>query len=552
MEYRQLYSECSMLFFGDNGQGDLMCAEQLTRMNVGGEGTGGGGMVSAAFIHQVADPAEQLSIYLYRTYVGAAIHVYNLGFISQEGLFRVCTEAVQDMVRLRIRYLGCAEARPWREVVNEMNEDVDRANELLRDSGFQVGKVPNSAGVSLEPVKPKKEPALPKSPEPLEKIETSMEEGREERPELPREEHSDALQLKSQSRRLRQCFMRRKNSAERTTRLSHCPSLGEFSFATALPAALGRCARLVTSVPMGHLEEEVLETSWREFLWSLDEEQLDRAERCGLSTPVSGSMPSTLRLLIKELAWLEEMLLPGSAAGGAGGMPVPGMKQSKAQQVAGCLKVIQQHFDRTRVLLGSGSAVEFRCCDLDAAALSGVVQEGDLVVGLHPCGSLGDNTIEALAALARENMRPGLLLVSCCLQGRAWAPVHDPRPPVSCLGQALNLSLPRVALQRSNLWRSGGRRGRGRLPTRLALRRLLELRGRRFATASPESPSLRGLGHGSWREQAQRAMEREGLAPPSRAEVLASERWAEQEVPRWRRLGPLGKEYEGMSRKESK
>lgn len=25
------------------------------------------------------------------------------------------------------------------------------------------------------------------------------------------------------------------------------------------------------------------------FLWSLDEEQLDRAERCGLSTPVSGS-----------------------------------------------------------------------------------------------------------------------------------------------------------------------------------------------------------------------------------------------------------------------
>ncbi|CAK9083525.1 unnamed protein product [Durusdinium trenchii] len=168
MEYRQLYSECSMLFFGDNGQGDLMCAEQLTRMNVGGEGTGGGGMVSAAFIHQVADPAEQLSelekfedhalakeeyasrgIYLYRTYVGAAIHVYNLGFISQEGLFRVCTEAVQDMVRLRIRYLGCAEARPWREVVNEMNEDVDRANELLRDSGLQVAKAPISVEVNL-------------------------------------------------------------------------------------------------------------------------------------------------------------------------------------------------------------------------------------------------------------------------------------------------------------------------------------------------------------------------------------------------------------------
>ena len=51
--HRSMTKECSMLFFGDNGQGDLMCAEQLTRMNVGGEGTGGGGMVSAAFIHQV-------------------------------------------------------------------------------------------------------------------------------------------------------------------------------------------------------------------------------------------------------------------------------------------------------------------------------------------------------------------------------------------------------------------------------------------------------------------------------------------------------------------
>ena len=44
-----------MLFFGDNGQGDLMCAERLTGMN-GSPGSpsedGVGGMVSAAFIHQ--------------------------------------------------------------------------------------------------------------------------------------------------------------------------------------------------------------------------------------------------------------------------------------------------------------------------------------------------------------------------------------------------------------------------------------------------------------------------------------------------------------------
>ena len=41
-----------MLFFGDNGQGDLMCAERLTGMNGSPSEDGVGGMVSAAFIHQ--------------------------------------------------------------------------------------------------------------------------------------------------------------------------------------------------------------------------------------------------------------------------------------------------------------------------------------------------------------------------------------------------------------------------------------------------------------------------------------------------------------------
>lgn len=285
VEYRQLYSECSMLFFGDNGQGDLMCAERLTGMN-GSPGSpsedGVGGMVSAAFIHQVADPSKHLSelekfedhqqakeeyaargIYLFRTYVGAAIHVYNLGFISQEGLFRVCTEAVQDMVRLRIRYLGRAECRPWKDVVNEMNDDVNRANELLRDadSDLQIGKVPNSAGVNLEvPGTPSTQEAFPDAL----KTAGSMEEGRQGQegnppPEEPSEESKSEdgetsspkaskadqdehqeLPAKSNSIRLPQCFMRRKNSGgERKSRLSHCPSLGEFSFATVPP--IGRC-----------------------------------------------------------------------------------------------------------------------------------------------------------------------------------------------------------------------------------------------------------------------------------------------------------------------
>lgn len=43
--------------------------------------------------------------------------------------------------------------------------------------------------------------------------------------------------------------------------------------------------------------------------------------------------------------------------------------------------------------------MEFRCCDLDAAALSGVVQEGDLVVGQTPRVFQLDGVNEAGTAL---------------------------------------------------------------------------------------------------------------------------------------------------------
>lgn len=66
--------ECSMLFFGDNGQGDLMCAERLTGMNGSPSEDGVGGMVSAAFIHQagIFKDAPKVSSFTEKTCVSLA------------------------------------------------------------------------------------------------------------------------------------------------------------------------------------------------------------------------------------------------------------------------------------------------------------------------------------------------------------------------------------------------------------------------------------------------------------------------------------------------
>ena len=37
------------------------------------------------------------------------------------------------------------------------------------------------------------------------------------------------------------------------------------------------------------------------------------------------------------------------------------------------------------------------------------------------------------------------------------------------------------------------------------------MRGRSMGSSSPNSPSLKGLGYGSWEDRAVRAMEREGV-----------------------------------------
>eukprot|EP00435_Cladocopium_sp_Y103_P047438 s1212_g13.t4 len=352
----------------------------------------------------------------------------------------------------------------------------------------------------------------------------------------------------------------------------------------ALPDALRLCARLQRAA--AQTDEVQLPPLWAEFFLGLADDRLTTAKKLGLGGVMG--LPASLKSWMEDLEWLEHQLLPCDSSAPEG--QAFRTKKKKAEllgcssQVHGVQKVLQQHFRTSHVRrlvdLGCGagaltrqlsqamliptlgldrnpqqvrlatklagpsehSDLTFRCCDIqNASALQAALQPGDLVVGLHPCGSLGDYAIQALV---ESEVKPGLLMVSCCLQGRAWAPVPDPRSSVSHLGQALNLSLPRLSLQRSNLWARSAHRAatnrRGVLHTRLALRRLLQLRGRQISGLFETTPSLRGLGRDSWEQQASRAMEREGLPPPTYRELQLSTQWATSQLPRHRRLGCLG------------
>lgn len=165
LQYQRLYSECTAVFFGDNGQGDLWCAEQLGQraFDRGSEDA----VVEACFIHEVIPRRKQLSslpetmtdeekdaewerrhIYFHRTYVGAAINAYDCGLISAEGLSRVGTAAVEDLLRMWVKH--CDSPHDWRTIGWELNDDVMRANALLPHGVPPIALMPSSFGCNKD------------------------------------------------------------------------------------------------------------------------------------------------------------------------------------------------------------------------------------------------------------------------------------------------------------------------------------------------------------------------------------------------------------------
>jgi SAM-dependent methyltransferase len=181
--------------------------------------------------------------------------------------------------------------------------------------------------------------------------------------------------------------------------------------------------------------------------------------------------------------------------------------------------------------LTDGDGAEFRVQELDVDSLA--FAPGDLAVGLHACGALGDALVRAAA---RD--RVDVLLVNCCLQ-------HVPgreRTPLSARGQTLDLALGRDLLGLTNLV-AGRRLVQGRSyalvmeerTARYGLRLLLAARGLDLGPgAEMRGVNLRKAKHGL-AVLAAKAFAKRGLEAPSEAELAAAEAQAGLDYARMRR-----------------
>jgi SAM-dependent methyltransferase len=305
--------------------------------------------------------------------------------------------------------------------------------------------------------------------------------------------------------------------------------------------------------------------SWTPYLLNLADHRLELFEVEGLASGIKGdaSAPPTLHTLATAIQSWTDFPLPVVDPG-------PLLRKAsprKRAQVAALVTAARRLAPPRRVVdvgAGQGHLTRELARELDVPAMGiernpanvaeaerlregeqagFVVQEtdaerlrftpGDLVVGLHACGGLGDALVQAAA---RDGV--DVLLVNCCLQK-----VGDgPRLPVSALGRELGLEVPRELLGLTNLLsrrtlvEKNPQQVMAGRQTRYALRLLLRERGLDVAPGEEmrglhKRRTFRGLAHA-----AERACEKRGLTPPTAAELTAIEARAAAEFGRVRRF----------------
>ena len=260
---------------------------------------------------------------------------------------------------------------------------------------------------------------------------------------------------------------------------------------------------------------------WTGFLLSLSSEDLSRSEGQGLASCVDllAGAPQSLRELAGQVRAIQ-LAVPVSEPS-ASCPRVARASPRKASQLAGLLQAAAPLIERSQRVVDVGSgrgslamslaskfdrpvvgvelvedrvrgaakrAVdrEIRFEHRDALVRELGLQPGDLAMGLHACGELGDELVrEAIAA------RVDVALVTCCVQKVQGA--H--RTPLSAAARARGLTLPRDVLGLANLT---SRRQGVEVPieqtmrareARCALRLVLRERG----TAIRAGDEMRGL-----------------------------------------------------------
>jgi SAM-dependent methyltransferase len=194
---------------------------------------------------------------------------------------------------------------------------------------------------------------------------------------------------------------------------------------------------------------------------------------------------------------------------------------------------IEREAARARVaaMLAEGTRASFLL--LDACREPLVLEPGDLAVGLHACGALGDRIVMAAAEAPCD-----VVLVSCCLQK-----IEGPaRMPLSAKARAAGLVLPREVLGLSNLTARlvGVEASLAEMldarRSRFALARLLRARGLEIAPGEEMRGQNRRRAHGPFAELAARALALRGLSAPSERELREHEEAARVEFQRMRRF----------------
>ena len=177
----------------------------------------------------------------------------------------------------------------------------------------------------------------------------------------------------------------------------------------------------------------------------------------------------------------------------------------------------------------AAGAARFLMVDAFADGLS--FEPGDLAVGLHACGALGDRLVSAAA-----EAKVDLALVSCCL-GKIDAPARAPlsRAAAGFSVRREILGLTNLTQQPQGVEVSLAETQEARL-ARHALGDLLRARGLAIAPGEEARGINRRRARKGLRDLAERALELRGLPPPTDEELALHEREARRRYGVVRRL----------------
>ena len=326
------------------------------------------------------------------------------------------------------------------------------------------------------------------------------------------------------------------------------------------------------------------DAAWTEWLLMLSAEDVAAAERLGLHRVqhLVSSMPPTLRSLCGAVNAASSAL--GRDANGApdcAGSCVWRQSPEKAEQVRSMLAAVGERCNlrsvRRVVDVGCGKGhltaalrralgipalgidadaellsaardlypeVGFEARDLVKAGLE--CAPGDLVVGLHPCGIMGEAVVSAVCGRAAGSTegatRPqmagvSLLMVPCCWH-KQGVPIRE---PLSSAGVDAGVRLPQAALKKACMALDSAasvapRRARHELRELLRLRGVDEvtLASRREMDGIQPRKARRGLA-----AIASDALHARGMEPPSEMELAEASRRAFDSFERDRKLSLL-------------